>query len=207
VAGVISGVLGEMLDVVAILAIVVLNAAIGFYQEFSAEKSSAALQKMTAPQAKVVRGGEAIVVAASGIVTGDVLALEAGDIVAADARLVSASSLKCVEAALTGESLAVTKRPATTEQLNRPLGDREGMVFMGTSVAAGTGRAVLVATAMNTELGRIAGLIETADAENGHAAAAQARFIRQSSGFALPRWRPRRSIVVMSLWRTQLEFA
>ena len=103
VAGAISGVLGEMLDAVAILAIVVLNAAIGFYQEFSAEKSIAALRKMTAPQAKVVRGGEIMVVPASGIVTGDVLALEAGDIVAADARLLSASSLKCVEAALTGE--------------------------------------------------------------------------------------------------------
>jgi len=167
VAGAISGVLGEMLDAVAILAIVVLNAAIGFYQEFSAEKSIAALQKMTAPQAKVVRGGEVIVVPASGIVIGDVLALEAGDIVAADARLLSASSLKCVEAALTGESLAVTKHPAATEQRERALADRDAMVFMGTSVAAGTGRAVVVATAMKTELGRIAGLIETAGAETG----------------------------------------
>ena len=126
VAGAISGFLGEVLDAVAIVAIVVLNAAIGFYQEFSAEKSIAALQKLTAPQAKVLRGGEVILIPASGIVTGDVLALEAGDIVGADARLLSASSLKCVEAALTGESLAVTKQPATTEQLNRPLGDRSG---------------------------------------------------------------------------------
>jgi len=167
VAGVISGALGEVLDAVAILAIVVLNAAIGFYQEFSAEKSIAALQKMTAPQAKVLRSGEMIVVPASGIVTGDVLALEAGDIVAADARLLSASSLKCVESALTGESLAVTKEPTTTDQRDRPLSDRDGMVFMGTSVAAGTAQAVVVATAMGTELGRIAGLIETADGETG----------------------------------------
>jgi len=167
VAGAISGFLGEVLDAVAIVAIVVLNAAIGFYQEFSAEKSIAALQKMTAPQAKVLRGGEVISIPASGIVTGDVLALEAGDIVAADAQLLSANSLRCVEAALTGESLAVTKQPASTEQRNRPLGDRQGMVFMGTSVAAGTGQAVVVATAMKTELGRIAGLIETADAETG----------------------------------------
>ncbi|MEO6602724.1 MAG: cation-translocating P-type ATPase, partial [Polyangiaceae bacterium] len=167
VAGTISGVLGEMLDAGAILAIVLLNAVIGFYQEFSAERSIAALQKLTAPRAKVLRGGEVILIPASGIVTGDVLALEAGDIVGADARLLSASSLRCVEAALTGESLAVTKQPATTEQLNRPLGDRQGMVFMGTSVAAGTGQALVVATAMKTELGRIAGLIETADAETG----------------------------------------
>lgn len=167
VAGVISGALGEVLDAVAILAIVVLNAAIGFYQEFSAEKSIAALQKLTAPQAKVQRGGGVTVVPASGIVTGDVLVLDAGDIVAADARLLSASSLKCVESALTGESLAVTKAPTTTDQRDRPLGDRDGMVFMGTSVAAGTARAVVVATAMETELGRIAGLIETADGEAG----------------------------------------
>ena len=166
-AGVISGVLGEMLDAVAILAIVVLNAAIGFYQEFSAEKSIAALQKMTAPQAKVLRGGEMIVVPASGIVNGDVLALEAGDIVAADARLLSASSLRCIESALTGESLAVTKERTTAEQGNRPLGDRNGTVFMGTSVASGTAEAVVVATGMGTELGRIAGLIQTAEGEAG----------------------------------------
>jgi len=166
-AGALSGVLGEMLDAAAILAIVLLNAAIGFYQEFSAEKSIAALQQLTAPQAKVLRNGIVTVIPASGIVTGDLLVLEAGDIVGADARLLSASSLKCVEAALTGESLAVAKQPAITEQLDRPLGDRQGMVFMGTSVAAGTGRAVVVATAMKTELGRIAGLIETADAETG----------------------------------------
>jgi P-type Ca2+ transporter type 2C len=164
-AGVISGVLGEVVDAIAILAIVVLNAVIGFYQEFSAEKSIAALKKMTAPQAKVRRDGQITSVPASGIVAGDILALEAGDLVAADARLLEAAALKCIESTLTGESEAVTKRPATLGQGDIPLGDRENMVFMGTSIAAGTGQAVVVATAMNTELGRIAGLIQEAGAE------------------------------------------
>ena len=162
-----SGVLGEVVDAIAILAIVVLNAVIGFYQEFNAEKSIAALKKMTAPQAKVRRDGQVTSIPASGIVAGDILALEAGDLVAADARLLEAASLKCIESPLTRESKAVTKQPATLEQGDIPLGDRENMVFMGTSVAAGTGQAVVVATAMNTELGRIAGLIEEAGAEEG----------------------------------------
>jgi Ca2+-transporting ATPase len=176
-AGAISGVLGEVVDAIAILAIVVLNAVIGFYQEYNAEKSIAALKKMTAPQAKVRRDGQVISIPASGIVAGDILALEAGDLVAADARLLEAASLKCIESALTGESESVTKQPATLEQGDIPLGDRENMVFMGTSVAAGTGQAVVVATAMNTELGRIAGLIEEAGAE-GTPASAKARFVR-----------------------------
>ena len=167
VAGVISGVLGEMVDAIAILAIVVLNAVIGFYQEFNAEKSIAALKKMTAPQAKVRRDGQVTSIPAAGIVAGDILALEAGDLVAADARLLTAASFTCIESALTGESEAVTKQPATLAQGDIPLGDRENMVFMGTSVATGTGQAVVVATAMNTELGRIAGLIEEAGAEEG----------------------------------------
>ncbi len=164
-AGVISGLLGEVVDCIAILAIVLLNAAIGFYQEFKAEKSIAALEKLTAPQAKVRRDKQVTSISASGIVTGDILALEAGDLVAADARLLEAASLRCIESALTGESTAVTKRATTLEQRDVSLGDRENMVFQGTSVAAGTGRAVVVATAMNTELGRIANLIGEAGAE------------------------------------------
>jgi Ca2+-transporting ATPase len=164
-AGVISGVLGEVVDASAILAVVVLNAVIGFYQEFKADRSIAALKKMTAPQARVRRDGQVTSIPASGIVTGDILALVAGDLVAADARLLTAASLKCIEATLTGEAEAENKRPATLERDDVPLGDRENMAFMGTSVAAGTGQAVVVATAMNTELGRIAGLIEEAGAE------------------------------------------
>jgi P-type Ca2+ transporter type 2C len=166
-AGFISGMLGEVVDAIAILAIVVLNAVIGFYQEFKAEKSIAALKKMTAPQAKVRRDGNVMAISAAGVVAGDILVLEAGDLVAADARLLEAASLRCIESALTGESETVMKQPATLEQGDVPLGDRENMVFMGTSVAAGTGQAVVVDRAMKTELGRIAGLIGEADADKG----------------------------------------
>ncbi|MBI4720734.1 MAG: cation-translocating P-type ATPase [Chitinivibrionia bacterium] len=166
-AGAISSLLGEVVDAIAILAIVFLNAVIGFYQEFKAEQSIAALKKMTAPQAKARRDGNVTAIAASGIVAGDILALEAGDLVAADARILEAASLKCIESALTGESDAVTKQAKTLAQGDIPLGDRENMVFMGTSVAAGTGQAVVVATGMNSELGRIAGLIEEAGADEG----------------------------------------
>ena len=166
-AGVVSGLLGEVVDCIAILAIVVLNAVIGFYQEFNAEKSIAALKKLTAPRAKVRRDGRVTSIPASEIVAGDVIELEAGDLVAADARLLEASSLKCIESALTGESDAVEKQAITLGQDDIPLGDRENMVFMGTSVATGQGSAVVVATGMNTEIGRIAGLIEEASADTG----------------------------------------
>lgn len=166
-AGIISGVLGETVDAIAILAIVVLNAVIGFYQEFSAEKSIAALKKMTAPQAKVRRDGQVISISAKEIVTGDILTLEAGDLVAADARILQAATLKCNESALTGEAEAVIKQTALLETAEAALGDRRNMVFLGTSVAAGTGQAVVVATAMQTELGQTARLIEEAGAEEG----------------------------------------
>ena len=164
-AGVISGLLGERVDAIAILAIVVLNAIIGFYQEFKADKSIAALKKMTAPQASVRRDGQVTSLSAADIVAGDILVLEAGDLVAADARLLEAASLRCIESALTGESETVTKQAAALEHNDIPLGDRANMVFMGTSVAAGTAQAVVVATAMNTELGRIASLIVEAGEE------------------------------------------
>ena len=107
IAGIISGALGETIDAIAILSIVILNAMIGFYQEYSAEKSIEALKKMTAPQAKVKRDGQVVSIPATDIVVGDILFLEAGDLVAADARLLSAASFKCVESALTGESESV----------------------------------------------------------------------------------------------------
>jgi Ca2+-transporting ATPase len=167
VAAFISGCFGEWVDAAAIAAIVLLNAAIGFYQELNAEKSIAALRKMTAPRAAVRRDGHVTSIPASEIVVGDLLELEAGDLVAADARLLHASSLKCVESALTGESDAVAKRAVTLDENDVPLGDRENMVFMGTSVATGQATALVVATAMNTEIGRIAGLIQEADADQG----------------------------------------
>jgi Ca2+-transporting ATPase len=167
VAGAVSGMLGEVVDAIAILAIVVLNAVIGCYQEFSAEKSIAALKKMTAPRAKVWRDGAVATVPAAEIVPGDVLELDAGDLVAADARLLEASSFKCIESALTGESDAVTKRAITLERADVSLADRENMIFMGTSVANGSGRAIVVATAMDTEIGRIATLIHEAGEDEG----------------------------------------
>ncbi|MEO8336239.1 MAG: cation-translocating P-type ATPase [bacterium] len=166
VAGVISGVLGDAVDAVAILAIVVLNAAIGFYQEYNAERSIAALKKMTAPHARVRRNGEVVSIAASDVVVGDILELEAGDLVAADARLLDAASLKTMESALTGESETVSKQPDSMPAPEVPLGDRQNMLFMGTSVATGTGRAVVVATGMNTELGHIAGLLDSAQSDD-----------------------------------------
>ncbi len=166
-AGIVVGLLGEFVEAVAILVIVVLNSVIGFYQEFRAEKSIAALQQMTAPQAKVRRNGEVIAISASTIVVGDVLVLAAGDLIAADARLLTAALLKCIESALTGESQAVSKQPATLTQIDIPLGDRENMIFMGTSIATGIGEAVVVATGMKTELGRIAELMESAGADEG----------------------------------------
>ncbi len=166
-AGVLSAILGDTLDAVAIFAIVVLNAVIGFYQEYSAEQSIAALKKMTAPLAKVRRDGQVTETPAANVVTGDILVLEAGDLVAADARLLTAASLTCIESALTGESESVAKHPALLTESSVPLGDRTNMVFMGTSVATGAGHGVVVATAMGTELGRIAGLLEGADPNQG----------------------------------------
>ena len=159
-AGLISGLLSDLVDCLAILAIVILNAFIGFYQEFKAEKSITALKKLTAPRAKIRRDNKVASLPASRIVAGDIIELEAGDLVGADARLIEAASLKCVESALTGESDAAMKRAVELGQEDIALGDLQNMVFMGTSVAAGQGHAVVVATGMDTEIGRIAGLIE-----------------------------------------------
>jgi Ca2+-transporting ATPase len=153
--------LGETIDAVAILAIVVLNAAIGFYQEYRAERAVAALARLTAPRARVVRDGHATVVPAAEVVRGDVLLLEGGDLVAADARLVEASRLRTEEAPLTGESVPVEKDVGPCAE-ETALADRRNMVFLGTSVATGSGRALVVETGAATELGRIAALLETA---------------------------------------------
>jgi Ca2+-transporting ATPase len=157
----VSAGLGETIDAVAILAIVVLNAVIGFLQEYRAERAVAALARLTAPRARVVRDGGSVVVPAAEVVRGDVLLLDAGDLVAADARVVDARLLRTGEAPLTGESVPVEKTddacPADTA-----LADRRSMVFLGTSVASGSARAIVVATGGATELGRIAALLETA---------------------------------------------
>jgi Ca2+-transporting ATPase len=158
-AGAVSVLLHEWLDAAAILAIVVLNAAIGFWQEYSAERSIAALRKLTAPRARVRRGGQARSVPAADLVPGDVVPLEAGDVVPADVRLLESASLRTLEAALTGESEPVGKRAVRLDRSDVPLADRTNLCFMATSVAAGTGLGVVVATGMATELGRIAHLL------------------------------------------------
>ena len=160
-AAAVSAALGETADGIAIIAIVILNAVIGFIQEYRAEKAAAALSDLTAPHCRVVRGGHSVVVAATEIVPGDILLLEGGDLVAADARLIQTSVLRVNEAPLTGESQAVGK---LTDSLptETPLAERKNMVFLGTSVTSGSGRALVVNTGMETELGHIAKLLETA---------------------------------------------
>ncbi|MFY9345040.1 MAG: cation-translocating P-type ATPase [Planctomycetota bacterium] len=161
-AAAVSGVLGEWVDSLAIATIVVLNALIGAWQEYSAERSIAALKRLTAPQAKVRRGGSTLVVPSSEVVPGDILLLESGDLVAADARLVEATMLACVEKSLTGESEPTAKDATSHVERTATLADRSTMVYMSTAIATGTARAVVTATGMRTEVGQIAGLIEAA---------------------------------------------
>ena len=161
-ASVLSAALGERLDALAISAIVIINAAIGFLQEHRAQRAVMALRSMTAPRARVMREGHSVMIPANGIVLGDLLVLEAGDVAAADARLHTAHALTTNEAPLTGESAPVEKTTAPTRP-DTPLAERQDFVFMGTSVATGRGLAEVVATGMQTELGRIAHLLSTAE--------------------------------------------
>jgi Ca2+-transporting ATPase len=160
-ASVLSAALGEVLDAIAIGAIVIVNAAIGFFQEHRAERAVMALRSMTAPRARVMRDGHSVIVSADTVVPGDVLVLEAGDVPAADARLHKAHALTTNEAPLTGESAPVEKHTAPTSP-ETPLAERHDFVFMGTSISTGTGLAEVVATGMQTELGKIAHLLGTA---------------------------------------------
>ena len=160
-AAVVSIGLGETVDGLAIAVIVLLNALFGFYQEFRAGRAAAALARLVAPRARVVRDSHSLMLPAADVVRGDILVLEAGDLVAADARLIQAERLRANEAPLTGESQPVWKK-VDVHLAETPLADRSNMVFLGTNVAAGTGRAVVVATGMATEVGHIAALLESA---------------------------------------------
>ena len=153
--------LGHATEAIVIAAIVLLAAVLGFVQEYRAERAIEALRRMAAPTATVLRDGEETDVPARELVPGDVLVLRAGDRAAADGRLVEVVNLQVEEAALTGESLPVEKQPEALAAADLPLGDRTNMVFAGTAVAYGRGRAVVVATAMETEFGGIAQLLET----------------------------------------------
>jgi len=163
-ACIVSLVLGEKIEAVAIGAILVINALIGFFQEYRAENAIAALREMTAPRARVLRDDHQAVVLAHDIVPGDILLLEAGDIVAADAELLEASRLQVNEAILTGESMPVTKSVGEVPS-SQALSDQWHRIFMGTSVATGTAMARVHATGMKTELGKIAHLIASAKTE------------------------------------------
>ena len=144
---------------ILILVIVIINACVGVYQESKAEKALDALKKMASPHARVVRDGEEQMVETKDLVPGDIVRLEAGDFVPADSRLIRATNLKVDESALTGESLPVEKDASAEISEGAPLGDRINMVYSGCSVSYGTGLAVVTATGMDTEMGKIASLL------------------------------------------------
>jgi len=155
-------------DVIIIMAVVIINAVLGVFQESKAEKAIEALQEMSKAQSKVIRDGKQIAIPSEDLVVGDIIILEAGDSVPADARIIECASMKIEEAALTGESVPVDKK---VDALNAgangdvALGDRKNMVFMGSTVVYGRGKAVVVATGMDTEMGKIANAL--AQAEEG----------------------------------------
>ena len=162
VSAVIAGLVGDPQDAIAIIVIVVLNALVGFFQEYRAERAMAALVRMAAPHARVVRDAHVAEIAARELVPGDVVLLEAGNIVPADLRLAQAARFKVQESALTGESQAVEKQVQPVAAGEVPLGDRSNMAYKGTIVTYGRGHGVVVATGMSTELGRVAALLEGA---------------------------------------------
>ncbi len=159
-AAALSLVLGKLLEAGAIATIVLLFTVIGFVQEFRAELAIAALRRMAVPLVRVQRNGTAVEVAAIELAPGDVVLLEAGNIVPADLRVIEAAGLRAQESALTGESEPVDKLAHTFVAADAPLGDRSNMLYAGTQISYGRGRGVVVATGMNTELGRIATLLQ-----------------------------------------------
>ncbi len=171
-AAVISGLVGDLVDTLVILAIVLLNAAIGWVQAWRADQALAALQRMAASQATVVRGGQVEQVAAHALVPGDIVLLEAGNKVPADLRLLQIAQLKVDESALTGESVTVDKHADVLSGLAHGVGDRLNMAFKGTIATHGRGRGLVVATGMQTELGKVAVLL---DQENNRSTPLQLR--------------------------------
>ena len=162
-AAIIAGIIGDLTDTIVILIIVLLNAVIGFIQEYRAEKSMQALKKMAVTQCRVMRDGKSSSLSASLLVPGDVVLLEAGNSVPADLRIIESKNLKIEEAALTGESHAIDKTIEVLEKEDLPLGDKKNMAFKGTFVNYGRGMGVVIATGMQTELGRIATLLQQSE--------------------------------------------
>ena len=175
VAAVISAVTGaiqgeiDFADVIIIMTVVIINSALGVIQEAKSEEALAALQEMSAAQSKVMRDGKLVMLHSSELVVGDVVLLEAGDSVPADCRVLESATMKIEEAALTGESVPVEKRAEAIELApgadDVPLGDRKNMCYMGSTVVYGRGRAIVVATGMDTEMGKIAGALTEAKEE------------------------------------------
>lgn len=165
VAAVVSGLIGEIIDSIAITAIIILNATLGFVQEYRAENALEALKKLATPMARVRRNGMEITVPAEKIVPGDIIILEPGDRVPADARLISSTNLEIDESMLTGESTPVRKNSDILLPDDTPVSERRNMVFMGTLVTMGYGEAVVVSTGMNTEMGKIAFMVQEVEVE------------------------------------------
>lgn len=163
-AAIISFIAGETTNAYVILGIVVLVAIIGFVQEYKAEKAMEALREMVAPEADVIRDGQMSTIPAADLVPGDVVFLEAGDKVPADGRILEVTSLQVIESSLTGESMPVEKLAQTLPE-DMALADRKNMVFMGTIISQGNCRAIVTATGLGTELGRISGLMKQEQAE------------------------------------------
>lgn len=162
-ATLISGLLGEYLDAVTIIAIIIMNGILGFVQEFRAERSLRALKELSAPSAKVLRDGQVMELPAKYLVPGDIVLLESGDRVPADIRFIEAASVQAEESALTGESLPVAKYTDPLQEDDVPLGDQRNLGFMGTLLTRGTAKGVVVRTGMETEMGKIADLIQNTE--------------------------------------------
>ena len=158
-AAILSGFLQQW-DAITIMAIVVINAFLGFMQEYKAERSLRALKQLSAPMAKCRRQGELMIIPAAELVPGDIIELESGDRIPADARLLSVFNLECDEAALTGESVPRSKFANIIDTADIQLGDRRNMIYAGTTVTRGKGLAIVVATGMRTQIGQIAGMLE-----------------------------------------------
>jgi P-type Ca2+ transporter type 2C len=165
VAAVVSALLGEWIDASAIMAIVILNAILGIVQEQRAEEALAALKKLAAPEARVIRDGHRVMVSSRDLVPGDIVFVEAGNHIPADMRLLEAVNLQVDEAALTGESNPVQKNAAMKLEKNIPLGDRRNTAFMGTLVTYGRGHGDVIGTGMRSQLGLIARMLEGVDQE------------------------------------------